>query len=703
MAPLPSEAVNGYVTRPTVAAQVDPCGGGNNVTISGITKVNPGVVTTNGAHGFATGDKIFIDCMSGMTQVNGRVFTITSVTTTTFSLGVDTTTYITYVTGGSASKAISSPAISSITKANPGVVTTSVAHGLVTGDKIYIDDVAGMTQVNGLFYSITVPAGDTTHFQLGVDTSGGGYSTYSSGGNARKYVSPPIDLQLTACTDAEVTALAPGFTSCWFVPTNLVFSTGGTTPRYFKVVDINWPACTTPCGRPILKVGDVGGGLDSIVYTNYQFAPTTSAGTALTSPYWGTALNTKPNVGTPGTTPPFYGETHSMRLTFNLTFDFAGNNKSVCTDYANPATCSALYQLSLGISGTFAGGGGGTASGDYVRLSGTGNFGPTAQWRNLLLPTPSGGSCVDPNSQNSPLDVNYCPLQRELGLAATTPSSFSDLPSLIQDTLGSNRYPAYICDRAPTGTETIANSCKPQVTFSLTATVRGPDSFILPGSMYAVGGGCTVTNNKGGTLTPQGPPCFSNSNKNNLTDSTTNFITNEKNASQQYFNNVGAVATLACVGDQCICANPDTCSGTIKITANVTPAASREFSFGASGQGVAPFHITTTGAGYGEFIFPKLLTLYPDPWIFEALINESWWTSIPGDPQHRYDVDSIDCTSLLNRPAVYDSTGAILITPAYIVSTWTVDSSSVKTKATVTQLGTGDLVTCNYHVHKTSN
>jgi len=38
--------------------------------------------------------------------------------------------------------------ISGITQANPGVVTTSVAHGLSDGDKIIIEGVAGMTQVN---------------------------------------------------------------------------------------------------------------------------------------------------------------------------------------------------------------------------------------------------------------------------------------------------------------------------------------------------------------------------------------------------------------------------------------------------------------------------------------------------------------------------------------------------------------------------
>ncbi len=708
MAPLPSEAATGFVTRPTVSAQLDPCGGGASVSISGITKATAGVVTTNGAHGFTTSDKIFIDCVAGMTQVNGKVFALAAVTTTTFTIA-NTSANVAYVSGGIASKAISIRDISAITKATDGLVTTTTPHGFVTGDKVYIEGVLGMTQVNGLFFTITVPTGSTNTFLLSVNTSGTGYTLYSSVGKVLKYVSPPIDIPLTACTDAQITSLAPGFQSCWLVPTNQVFSSKGATPRYFKIVDVNWPACSpTPCGSPLLKVGDTSTGLDSFVFTNYQFAPSTSGGTVLTSPYWGTSLNTKPNIGTPGTTPPFYGEAHSMRLTFNHTFDFAGNNKSVCTNYSDPATCSALYQISLGISGTFAGGGGGTASGDYVRLSGTGNFGPTAGWRNLSMPIPSGGSCVDPNSRNSPLDVNYCTLQRELGLAATTPSSFSDLPSLLQDDLTTNRYPRYICDRAPTGTETTGNSCKPQMTFSLTATVKGPDSFILPGSMVAAGGGCTTTNNKGGTQTPQGPPCHSNSKKSNLTDESDTFFDEEKNMNQQYFNAVSAEPTAACVGDQCGCSNPEQCSGTILITANVTPSASALFPFFAEGVDLGPnnFSITTDGmsatedppclampTGSGCKAFTEVQSIYDNPGTFGPDYQNVLWPIYvdSNGGTKKYDVDSPKCTSFLNKP---------LLIPPYIVSEWTIPGGSVKKEVTVTRLGAGDIVTCNFHVHK---
>lgn len=75
----------------------------SSATISAITQANPGVVTAN-SHGFSNGDKIYIENVLGMTQVNGQVFTIGGVTTNTFTLGVDTTTYSAYSSGGNARK-----------------------------------------------------------------------------------------------------------------------------------------------------------------------------------------------------------------------------------------------------------------------------------------------------------------------------------------------------------------------------------------------------------------------------------------------------------------------------------------------------------------------------------------------------------------------------------------------------------------------
>jgi hypothetical protein len=68
--------------------------------------------------------------------------------------------------------------ITAITKANPGVVTTSAAHGLTTGESVYIYDVGGMTEVNNLAFTATVVS--TTTFSIGVNSSA--YTTYTGGG-----------------------------------------------------------------------------------------------------------------------------------------------------------------------------------------------------------------------------------------------------------------------------------------------------------------------------------------------------------------------------------------------------------------------------------------------------------------------------------------------------------------------------------------
>jgi hypothetical protein len=73
---------------------------GSVLAVTAITKANPGVVTTDLAHGYASGQVIEITGVVGMTAVNGVPFTITVISPTTFSIGVDTSGYATYVSGG---------------------------------------------------------------------------------------------------------------------------------------------------------------------------------------------------------------------------------------------------------------------------------------------------------------------------------------------------------------------------------------------------------------------------------------------------------------------------------------------------------------------------------------------------------------------------------------------------------------------------
>ncbi len=59
---------------------------GTSFTITNITSADPGVVTTSSAHGWSTGDQIYISGVEGMTDVNDKYYTITVLTTTTFEI-----------------------------------------------------------------------------------------------------------------------------------------------------------------------------------------------------------------------------------------------------------------------------------------------------------------------------------------------------------------------------------------------------------------------------------------------------------------------------------------------------------------------------------------------------------------------------------------------------------------------------------------
>lgn len=76
------------------------------VNISSITQAVNGVVTTGANHGLSTNDVVFITGVTGMTEVNNQLFTVTVLTLTTFELNEDTSTFGAYVAGGTVAKII---------------------------------------------------------------------------------------------------------------------------------------------------------------------------------------------------------------------------------------------------------------------------------------------------------------------------------------------------------------------------------------------------------------------------------------------------------------------------------------------------------------------------------------------------------------------------------------------------------------------
>ena len=99
----------------------------------------------------------------------------------------------------------SSRSISDITRASPGVVSSS-SHGFQTGDWIWISDVRGMTQINDSAYRVvrinnnaySLQAWNGSSWSNVNTTSSNGYSRYSSGGNARKCLLADCSVVVTA-------------------------------------------------------------------------------------------------------------------------------------------------------------------------------------------------------------------------------------------------------------------------------------------------------------------------------------------------------------------------------------------------------------------------------------------------------------------------------------------------------------------------
>lgn len=118
--------------------------GSEPITISGITKANPGVINTFPiVHGLTTGQSILITGVAGMTQVNNVTapeYTVVVLTPYTFSLKrsgtpVDTSAYGTYTSGGLVTPDIGSSFTQSISVINypntyPIVFVTPPAQNL---------------------------------------------------------------------------------------------------------------------------------------------------------------------------------------------------------------------------------------------------------------------------------------------------------------------------------------------------------------------------------------------------------------------------------------------------------------------------------------------------------------------------------------------------------------------------------------------
>lgn len=155
-------------------------------TISGATQANPCVVTAN-AHGFANGELIYISGVTGMTQLNGNLYTIASVAANTFELsGVDSSAYTAYSSGGTAYPS-HVPKIS-VTSGSSTATITLQAHGRAVGEKIVfpISTTVGGVAISGSYVITSVPTANT--FTITTTTTASSTATGSMNTGLSQYI-----------------------------------------------------------------------------------------------------------------------------------------------------------------------------------------------------------------------------------------------------------------------------------------------------------------------------------------------------------------------------------------------------------------------------------------------------------------------------------------------------------------------------------
>src|SRR5271166_3679415 len=154
-------------------------------TITGATQANPCVVT-DVAHGYSTGDWVFISGVVGMTQLNGNYYQITRLTANTYSLqdlngnNIDSTAYTAYSSAGTAARVYTLPspyaaADLGLLKFAQNVNTLVICHPSYPPQVLTLKSAASWT-IGAIVFGSTIPAPGT--LSIATSSAGGGNLSY---------------------------------------------------------------------------------------------------------------------------------------------------------------------------------------------------------------------------------------------------------------------------------------------------------------------------------------------------------------------------------------------------------------------------------------------------------------------------------------------------------------------------------------------
>lgn len=132
--------------------------------VIGATNATPIVITESAVHGLVDGDEVVIQGVPTNTNANGK-WIVNVLTTTTYEL-------VGSAGNGTAESTINGVAIQSGT--GYAFVSTAGAHGLVVGDRVYVQGITGATVADGIYNVVEVFS--ATEFTIDIVATGGGVS-----------------------------------------------------------------------------------------------------------------------------------------------------------------------------------------------------------------------------------------------------------------------------------------------------------------------------------------------------------------------------------------------------------------------------------------------------------------------------------------------------------------------------------------------
>lgn len=230
-----------------------------------ITKASAAVASVTNT--YSNGDQVIIYNAVGMQQISGMTFTISSVTSSQFTLlGLNSSAFATGATSFQVRRVSSSPVglitpvapsylyVTAITNAVGAQVTTSQQHGLVVGQKIEFEVPAsyGMVQINNFYQPQSKPIivasiVDTYNFTINIDTT-----NYSAFALPASTGSPTTQLFATISPAGQATTFNPitNVTTGYNV-TSVPFRTNIFVP--YMIVPAG---AQSPGGQTLMSVGD---------------------------------------------------------------------------------------------------------------------------------------------------------------------------------------------------------------------------------------------------------------------------------------------------------------------------------------------------------------------------------------------------------------------------------------------------------------